>query len=76
MAFWWFISGMALAIGYTVLVYRRFGGSVVVKSHSDKRKLLDVFDCFRVSALRLCLPQVSNGIAGTHKLTTKRRYST
>jgi NADH:ubiquinone reductase (H+-translocating) len=24
---WWFIPGMALAVGYTVLVYRRFAGS-------------------------------------------------
>lgn len=33
MALWWFIPGVALAIGYTVLVYRRFGGNTVVKSH-------------------------------------------
>jgi cytochrome d ubiquinol oxidase subunit II len=27
-ALWWFIPGMALAIGYSVLVYRRFAGKV------------------------------------------------
>jgi hypothetical protein len=27
-ALWWFIPGMALAIGYSVLVYRRIAGKV------------------------------------------------
>jgi cytochrome bd-type quinol oxidase subunit 2 len=27
-ALWWFIPGMALAIGYSVLVYRRFAGKL------------------------------------------------